>query len=63
MTLNLWSTCTYCGYLHSGMCSRIEEIEYYENGTVKRVRLRDTSLNTDYTSHIHGCRKGLRYYR
>jgi len=34
--------CRYCGphIMHSGMCPKIEEIEYYQNGTVKRVKLR-----------------------
>jgi hypothetical protein len=33
--------CIYCGNWHEGLCSRIAEIEYYEGGGIKRVRLRD----------------------
>jgi hypothetical protein len=31
--------CGHCGLYHGvgGMCPRIKSIEYYENGTVKRV--------------------------
>jgi len=29
--------CGHCGYGHSGTCPRIKAIEYYANGTVKRV--------------------------
>lgn len=38
------NTCSYCGYIHFGFCPRIEEIEYYPNGTIKRVRLREGKL-------------------
>lgn len=35
--------CTYCGkFCHDALCPRIVEIEYYENGALKRVRLRDS---------------------
>lgn len=33
-------SCTFCGGYHSGVCSRVEEIEYFENGTIRRVKLR-----------------------
>jgi len=33
-------SCSYCGSYHMGVCPRIEEIEYYPNGSVKRVKLR-----------------------
>lgn len=29
--------CPYCGLLHAGTCSRVKAIEYYQDGTVKRV--------------------------
>lgn len=29
--------CAHCGMMHQGQCPRIKAIEYYENGTVKRV--------------------------
>ena len=32
--------CPYCGAYHEGMCPRVEELEYYPDGTLKRVRLR-----------------------
>jgi len=32
--------CPYCGGYHTGTCPMIEEIEYYPNGTVKKVKLR-----------------------
>lgn len=31
--------CDYCGLHHMGACPRVKAIEYYENGTVKRVDL------------------------
>jgi hypothetical protein len=40
--------CPYCGlYGHTGVCPRVASIEYYPNGTVKRVELRvvDGSLS------------------
>ena len=30
-------SCHHCGMNHSGACPRVQEIEYHENGTVKRV--------------------------
>jgi hypothetical protein len=30
-------TCPYCGFLHKALCSKIRAIEYFEDGTVKRV--------------------------
>ena len=34
--------CAWCGDFHShtGMCPKVQEIEYHENGTVKRVVMR-----------------------
>ena len=32
--------CSYCGYYHEGTCPRVEELEYYPDGALKRVRLR-----------------------
>jgi len=32
--------CRYCGGYHAGTCLMIEEIEYYPDGSVKRVKLR-----------------------
>lgn len=36
-------SCSYCGCCHEGTCPRVEEFEYYPNGTLKRVRLRAES--------------------
>ena len=33
--------CGHCGCYHSGPCPRIKAIEYYENGTIKRVEYFD----------------------
>ena len=36
------SHCPYCAaYSHNGLCPRVKAIEYYPNGTVKRVELKD----------------------
>lgn len=32
--------CSWCGLWHTGMCTKVEEIEYYQDGTVKRVKLK-----------------------
>lgn len=34
------NTCQYCGCIHTGICSLVEEIEYFENGHVKKVKLK-----------------------
>lgn len=39
--IQIQGNCGYCGSIHSGFCSRIKEIEYYPDGTVKRVVIRD----------------------
>ena len=31
------SHCQHCGNYHTGQCPRIKAIEYYANGTVKRI--------------------------
>ena len=40
-TLNL-TPCPFCGGMHTGLCRRVIEIEYYEGGGVKRALLRET---------------------
>lgn len=30
-------TCKHCGTIHGPLCPFIKAVEYYENGTVKRV--------------------------
>ncbi len=32
-----WQPCPHCGMGHTGTCPRVKAIDYYENGTVKRV--------------------------
>jgi len=34
--------CGFCNAYHTGVCPQIEEIEYHENGMIKRVKLRGT---------------------
>ncbi len=29
--------CSYCGWIHDGICPRIEEIEYYPDGAIKKI--------------------------
>lgn len=36
--------CGHCGLWHSGPCSRIKAIEYYENGMVKRIEYVDQPM-------------------
>lgn len=35
--IDIYPNCRYCGYSHDGVCPRVREIEYHQNGTVKRV--------------------------
>lgn len=35
--MNALHQCGHCGLMHAGPCPRVKAIEYYENGTVKRV--------------------------
>lgn len=42
MTGTIGNGCPYCGtHWHSGMCPRIQSIEYHPNGAVKKITLRD----------------------
>ena len=63
--LGISNMCRYCGLTHATACPRIEEIEYFQNGAVKRVKLRQLPEQQPSTvgSVIHpiGCRKG-RYH-
>ena len=34
---NRFQYCGYCGCYHQGICSRIKSIEYYPNGTMKKI--------------------------
>lgn len=34
-------TCEHCGAYHTGRCHRIKAIEYYQNGSMKRVEYHD----------------------
>lgn len=31
------NVCPWCGGMHTGVCSLVESIEYYENGVIKKV--------------------------
>jgi hypothetical protein len=33
--------CPYCNAYHAGVCSRIKTIEYWEDGTIKKVELHE----------------------
>lgn len=53
--------CEFCGLTHEGMrCFRVKAIEYYENGTIKKVELHDIPQITQNvgpitpTSRMHG---------
>ena len=49
-TVNTNKPCGYCGNYHDGMCPRVEEIEYHNDGTVKRVKLRDPLMLPPYAA-------------
>jgi hypothetical protein len=36
-----YAYCSDCGCWHQGQCPRIKAIEYYQNGTIKRIEYRD----------------------
>jgi len=36
--------CQYCGNYHSGICPRIEEIEYHQIGTIKRIKFTPSAI-------------------
>lgn len=36
--------CTHCGHYHFGPCPRIKAVEYWPNGTVKKVEYHDMPL-------------------
>lgn len=31
--------CLYCNTIHAGMCHRVKAIDYYQDGSIKRVEL------------------------
>jgi hypothetical protein len=35
--------CPYCSQTHSGICWRVKSVEYFENGTIRKVEFRDFS--------------------
>jgi len=47
--MNHFGKCPYCGLYHdlSSLCPSIEEIEYYENGSVKRVKMKSPNYPSD----------------
>jgi hypothetical protein len=32
--------CIHCGFYHAGVCPYVDEVEYHEDGSVKRVKYR-----------------------
>lgn len=34
---NVLETCPYCGICHTGRCPQLRSIEYYPNGTIKKI--------------------------
>ncbi len=38
-----WGHCHYCGLYHNldALCPSIKEIEYYSNGAIKRITMKD----------------------
>ena len=52
--------CPYCAFLHEGACPRVEEMEYYPDGALKRVKLRQEEYTPPVTTHDqtgHECGK------
>ncbi len=56
-SVDLPGKCHYCGQFHTGMCDRIKSIEYYQDGTIKRIEFhpsygqipwQDTSASEEY---------------
>ena len=39
-SLNLVSSCQWCGSTHTGMCPTVKAIEYHPDGTMKRVEFK-----------------------
>jgi hypothetical protein len=39
--ISIFKTCKHCGLIHDEVCSRIKSIEYYQDGTVKKVEYHD----------------------
>lgn len=55
----MWSTsnmsCGHCGGYHTGSCPRVKAIEYYANGTVKRVEYHDTITGISSAVVVPSC--------
>lgn len=51
-TTNIDKSCPYCGNNHSGVCPRVKSIEYFPDGTIKKV---DFKIPADEFApqHIH----------
>lgn len=46
------STCRWCGCSHDGMCPRVKTIEYYRNGSVKRVEFHEPTMEREYVPSV-----------
>jgi hypothetical protein len=36
--------CGWCGLIHQGACPKVKAIEYYPNGTIKRIEFHGASM-------------------
>ena len=42
-----WCSTKFSQIYHSGPCPNVEEIEFFENGTLKRIKFRNPSATID----------------
>lgn len=43
MNLNATAACQYCGMIHGPTCFMVKAMEFYEDGSVKRVEFKTAS--------------------
>jgi hypothetical protein len=43
------NTCPYCKGIHTGICWMVKSVEYFPNGMIKRVELREQAIREAYT--------------
>lgn len=41
------TSCEHCGGWHSGQCPRVKAVEYWPNGTVKKIEYHDGKSTVD----------------
>lgn len=44
---NSFQYCGHCGCWHQGACPRIKTIEYYPNGTIKKIEYHSSSYSVN----------------